>query len=65
MNCCNAFGMCQQGCDCPARVAKVGQRMPGPEPLPEPTWRVRLGDAAAALLAVVLAFAASTFVVLL
>ena len=28
MNCCNEYGDCRQGRDCPARVAKVKQRMP-------------------------------------
>lgn len=28
MNCCNEYGYCRQGRDCPARVAKVKQRYP-------------------------------------
>lgn len=28
MNCCDEFGNCRQGCNCPVRVAKVGQRYP-------------------------------------
>jgi hypothetical protein len=37
MNCCDYN--CTQGRDCPIRVAKVGQRIPGPEPLPPSVWR--------------------------
>ena len=37
MNCCDEYGNCRQGRDCPARVAKVGQRMPDAEPLPPST----------------------------
>lgn len=36
--CCD--GLCNQGRDCPARVAKVGWRYPKYlEPFPEPFWR--------------------------
>lgn len=28
MNCCDEYGNCRQGRDCPVRVAKVGQRYP-------------------------------------
>lgn len=40
--CCNQD--CRQGRDCPDRVAKVGQRMHGPEPLRGSMWRVYLKD---------------------
>lgn len=34
MNCCDEYGDCRQGRDCPVRVAKVGQRYPKyPEPV--------------------------------
>ena len=36
-NCCDEYGNCNQGRNCPARVAKVGQRTPAAEPLPPPT----------------------------
>ena len=39
MNCCNDFGDCNQGRDCPVRVAKVGKRMHGPQALQEGVWR--------------------------
>ena len=53
MNCCDYD--CNQGRDCPARVAKVGQRAPAAEPLPPSTWRDRLEYAAWAALFVVTA----------
>lgn len=40
MNCCDYN--CNQGRDCPARVAKVGQRVHGPELLPASVWRYQL-----------------------
>lgn len=40
MNCCD--GDCHQGRDCPVRVAKVGQRLQGPELLPPSVWRYQL-----------------------
>ena len=40
MNCCD--GNCHQGRDCPVRVAKVGQRVHGPELLPASVWRYQL-----------------------
>lgn len=40
MNCCDYN--CHQGRDCPARVAKIGQRLPGAELLPPNPWRTRL-----------------------
>lgn len=65
MNCCNAYGDCQQGRNCPARVAKVGQRIPAAEPLPPGTWRDALKGFALAALTVALtllcAFAITTF----
>jgi hypothetical protein len=36
-NCCNEYGDCNQGRNCPARTAKVGQRYPAPAPLPPST----------------------------
>lgn len=39
MNCCDEFGNCNQGRDCPVRVARVGKVMHGPEPLPNSKWR--------------------------
>jgi hypothetical protein len=48
MNCCNKD--CNQGRDCPVRVAKVGQRHHDAEPLPPSTWRRHLRDLAGAML---------------
>ncbi len=38
--CCN--GNCNQGRDCPVRVARVGQRMKTADPLPPSIWRDQL-----------------------
>lgn len=32
MNCCNEYGECRQGRDCPARVAKVKRSVPRHQP---------------------------------
>jgi len=40
MNCCDYD--CNQGPNCPARVAKVGQRMKSADPLPPSIWRRHL-----------------------
>ena len=43
MNCCDDYGDCRQGRDCPARVAKVKQRYPKhPQPHPHSIWRRHL-----------------------
>ena len=42
MNCCDENGNCNQGRDCPVRVAKVGQKVHGPELLPPSVWRYQL-----------------------
>jgi hypothetical protein len=68
MNCCDDYGSCQQGPDCPARkpaVAKIGQRCPGPEPLPATSWRAYLGYLAAAMLLTFGVMAVSGLVVML
>lgn len=41
-NCCDDYGNCNQGRDCPARVAKIGQRMSAADPLPPSIWRHQL-----------------------
>lgn len=38
--CCN--GNCNQGKDCPIRVARIGQRMKSADPLPPSIWRHQL-----------------------
>ena len=53
MNCCDYE--CNQGRDCPARVAKLGQKMPAAEPLPASIWRRQLKRLVYWMLAVVLA----------
>lgn len=39
-NCCDEYGNCNQGRECPVRVAKIGQRMKAADPLPASMWRV-------------------------
>lgn len=39
MSCCDEFGNCNQGRDCPVRVAKIGKKLHGPELLPPSMWR--------------------------
>ena len=41
-NCCDDYGNCNQGRDCPIRVAKVGYKMPAADPLPPSIWRHQL-----------------------
>lgn len=56
MNCCDEYCSshgCNQGRNCPARVAKVGQRTPGKTPLPASPWRAYLRDLGRAMLVVV------------
>ena len=56
MNCCDYN--CHQGRDCPARVAKVGQRHLAAEPLPPGTLHDRLPElASGALLCIVVMLA--------
>ncbi len=42
MNCCDEYGNCNQGRNCPIRVARIGQRMKTADPLPPSSWRDRL-----------------------
>ena len=53
MNCCDYD--CNQGHNCPARVARVGQKMQAAEPLPESVWRYWLKRLVYLVLAVLLA----------
>ena len=52
MNCCDEYGDCRQGRDCPARVAKVGNRMHAKNPLRGPSWRMYLKHLARSMLIV-------------
>jgi hypothetical protein len=67
MNCCDYD--CTQGRDCPARkpvtVAKIGQRLPGPEPLPATSWRAYLSYLAFAMLLTFAVMAVSGLTVML
>ncbi len=69
MNCCDDYGSCQQGPDCPARkpvtVAKIGQSCPGPEPLPATSWRAYLGYLTTAMLLTFAVMAVSGLTVML
>lgn len=40
--CCDSFDDCNQGRNCPIRVARVGQRMKTADPLPPSIWRDQL-----------------------
>jgi hypothetical protein len=42
VNCCDEYGECNQGPNCPVRVAKIGKRLHGPELLPQSVWRYML-----------------------
>ena len=42
MNCCNDFGDCNQGRNCPVRVAKYKPVMMAADPLPPSIWRDQL-----------------------
>lgn len=42
MNCCDEYGNCNQGRDCPVRVARVGKRMKAAEQLPPSIWRYQV-----------------------
>lgn len=59
--CCNHE--CNQGRDCPARVAKVGKRMHAPKPLNGSQWRRQLKDLARAMLLVLSVLLISAIVV--
>jgi hypothetical protein len=41
-NCCDDYGNCNQGRDCPARVARSRAVMRAADPLPPSTWRQQL-----------------------
>ena len=42
MNCCDDYGNCNQGRDCPIRVAKYRPVMRAADPLPPSVWRQQL-----------------------
>lgn len=46
MNCCDDYGKCTQGRNCPVRVAHIGKKMHGPEPIKNPPTLRRLAKAA-------------------
>ena len=41
-NCCNEYSDCQQGRDCPVRVAAYRPVMRAADPLPPSIWRAQL-----------------------
>lgn len=50
MNCCDEYGECNQGRNCPVRVAKVGRKDHAAAPLPASFWRVYLKHLAKCML---------------
>ena len=55
MNCCDEYGNCRQGCDCPARVAKCKPIMLAAEqlpPSPAPGYLKRMATAMLVVLGV-------------
>jgi len=64
MNCCDEYGDCRQGRDCPARVAKVKRRVPKhPTPLRQEISRVYLRHLAKWMLICIAVLLASAVVV--
>lgn len=62
MNCCDEYGECRQGRDCPARVAKVKRRDHAPAALPHSPWRAYVKHLAKWLLVcLAVLFAAALF----
>jgi hypothetical protein len=55
MNCCDDYGNCDQGRNCPVRVAKVGNKMPAADPLPSSTWRYKVRKLAYWMLVAIIA----------
>lgn len=55
---------CNQGRDCPARVAKIGRKNYDREPLPPMRWRDYLTDLAWAMLACILVMIVSATAVM-
>jgi hypothetical protein len=63
MNCCDEYGECRQGRDCPARVAKVKRRDHAPAALPHSAWRAYVKHLAKwMLICIAVLFAAAFFV---
>lgn len=63
MNCCNCN--CNQGRNCPAKVAKVGRRMLAADPLPPSNWRENMRLVCLYMLVALELMAIATFVFLL
>jgi hypothetical protein len=63
MNCCDEYGDCRQGRDCPVRVAKVGRKDHAPAPLPASFWRAYLKHLAKWMLIVIAVLLVSAAVV--
>ena len=60
MNCCDEYGECRQGRDCPARVAKIGRKAHAPAPLSASFWRAYLKHLAKwMLICIIVLFAAA------
>ena len=51
MNCCDEYGECNQGRNCPIRVAKIGRKDHAKAALPSSPWRAYVGHLAKWMLA--------------
>lgn len=63
MNCCDEYGECRQGRDCPIRVAKIGRKDHAKAALPHSPWRAYLKHLAKWMLICIAVLFAAAFTV--
>lgn len=62
MNCCDEYGECRQGRDCPVRVARIGRKDHAKATMPASFWRAYLKHLAKwMLICIAVLFAAALF----